>query len=75
MRRVAARREHQHVQMLANRSERWIAAFFVVFAPVFDDQRRAPVELLGKVEGQATVRRVALALGWVVAQSHLLYPH
>ena len=74
MYRAATRREHQHVQMLADRSERLVAPFFIVLARVLDDQRRAPVELLGHVEGQATLHLVALALGRVVAYQHLLYP-
>lgn len=45
--------EHQHVQLSGYQTKGLIAALRVVLPGVLSNQRRAPVKVLGQVEGKA----------------------
>ena len=62
--------EHQHVQVCGYQTKGLIAALRIILPRVFSDQRRAPVKVLGQVEGKAAFGDVALALGGIVGEAY-----
>ena len=48
-------REHQHMQVLTYKTKRLVAPPTVVLASILNDERAAPVEVLGQCEWQSTI--------------------
>lgn len=67
--------EYNAMQPIFNKAKHAVTSFPVVFAPVFPDQSRRPIELLGKVQRKTPCCNVSAIFRWVLIHLFIVYTY
>ena len=65
--------EYNAMQPIINEAKHAITPLSVVFAPVFPDQGRRPIELLGKVQRKTTSLNISAVFLWILVHLFIVY--
>jgi hypothetical protein len=68
-------REYNAMQPIINEAKHAVTPFPVILAPVFPDQGRRPIELFGKVQREAALRKISAVFLWILVHLFIVYTY